>query len=187
MAESELKTRMDKSMTPEELTKKILRERAVLLAKELKEEKNSETIHFIEFQLADEYYCIETTYIKEVYPLKEYTRIPCSPDFIFGVINFHGQILSIVNLKKVLNLSDVTVSDRNKLIVLESGDMIFGIMTDDILGIKDIDEDSIQRELPSGIDMSSSHYINGVTNDGRVILDSEALLSDPKMVVNETV
>ena len=187
MAESKIETRTDASMTPQELTKKILLERAAILAKELEEEKRSESLHFLEFQLVDEYYCLETMYIKEVYPLKEYTRIPCSPDFIFGVINFHGQILSIIDLKKVLNLSDIAVSDRNKLIILNSGDMTFGIMTDNILGIRDIDEDAIQKELPTGIDMSNSHYISGITNDGRIILDSEALLSDPKMIVNETV
>ena len=186
MDKADIRTRADEDLTEEELTKKILRERAVLLAKELQTETESESVHFLEFQLADEYYCLATTEIKEVYPLKEYTRIPCAPDFIFGVMNFHGQILSIVDLKKVLNLSDVGLNDQNKIIILESGDMAFGLMTDNILGIREIEEDSIQKELPSGIDMGNSHYISGITKDGRIILDSAALLSDPKMIVNET-
>ena len=187
MAESEIKKIRDESFSKEDLTKKILRERAAVLAKELKEEVKTESRPFLEFQLADECYCLETAYIKEVYPLKEYTRLPCSPDFIFGMINFHGQILSIVDLKKVLNLTDVGISDRDKLIILESGDMIFGILTDNISGIREIEENSIQKELPSGIERSGSRYISGITADGKIILDSEALLSDPKMIVNETV
>ena len=184
MVKSKIQKREYGSVAVEDLTKKILRERAVILAKELKTEKTSKSFHFLEFQLADEYYCLATTEIKEVYPLKEYTRIPCTPDFIFGVMNFHGQILSIVDLKKVLNLSNGPLNEHNKIIILESKDMTFGIMTDNILGIKEIEEDSIQKELPSGIDMSNSHYISGITKDGRIILNSSALLADPKMLVN---
>ena len=187
MDESEIKPREYDSEATEALTKKILRERAVALAKEPQPEKGSESVHFLEFQLADEYYCLPTTDIKEVYPLKEYTRIPCTPDFIFGVMNFHGQILSIVDLKKVLNLSDAGLNDQKKIIILESVDMTFGLMTDKILGIREIEEDSIQKELPSGINMSNSNYISGITQDGRIILDSIALLTDPKMLVNEAV
>ena len=187
MDKSDIRTRADEAMTEEELTKKILHERAVILAKELETEDKSEKIPFLEFQLADECYCLATTEVKEVFPLKEYTRIPCTPDFIFGVMNFHGQILSIVDLKKVLNLSDTGLNDQSKIIILESKDMIFGIMTDNILGIREIEENAIQKELPTGLDMSSSHYIRGITNDGEIILNSAALLSDSKMVVNETV
>ena len=187
MAEYKIEERADGLVSAEDLTKKILRERAVVLARKPEEDGKSDSLHFLEFRLADEYYCLDATYIKEVYPFKDYTRIPCAPDFIFGVINFHGQILSVVDLKKVLNLSDIAIRDRNTLIILESEDMMFGIITDSVLGIRDIDEDSIQKELPSGMEMSNGHYIRGVTTDGRVILDSEALLSDPKMIVNQAI
>ena len=187
MAESKMEVRSDIPGESGELTKKILRERAAALARELKEETVSETLKFLEFQLSDEYYCVGTEYVTEVCPLREYTRVPCSPDFVFGIVNFHGRILSIVDLKKVLNLSDVGITDRDKVIMLESGGMRFGILTDRLLGIREIAPDSIQKELPPGIDTGNGRYISGVTNEGRIILDSEALLSSPEMIVDESV
>jgi purine-binding chemotaxis protein CheW len=187
MTEYSDKTKDSKLVVTDVQTKKILHERAVNLAQELETAKDAKGITVLEFILSGESYCIETTEIKEVYPLKEYTQIPCTPSFIFGVINFHGQILSIIDLKRVLNISDAGISDQNKIIVLEAQDMTIGIITDDILGIRDIEGNSIQRDMPSSLGDENSNYISGITTDGRIILDLKALLSDPAIIVNETV
>ena len=59
--------------------KRILRARAELLARQPGEEQVGETLEVVEFMLADERYGIESNFVREVYPLKDYTPLPCTP------------------------------------------------------------------------------------------------------------
>ena len=76
--------------TPEE-KQKILRARAQALAREPEaEEAARRTLEVVEFLLAYETYGIESSYVREVYPLKAFTPLPCTPPFVLGIINIRG-------------------------------------------------------------------------------------------------
>lgn len=45
-------------------------------------------------------------YVREIYPLKEFTPIPCTPPFVLGIINVRGQILSVIDIKKFFDLPE---------------------------------------------------------------------------------
>lgn len=91
---------------------KILKHRARMLSRKpeyIKE--NQDTIEVVEFVLAYENYAIESVYIGEVYPLKEFVTIPCTPDFVVGIINVRGRIISIIDLKKFFDLPEKGIAD----------------------------------------------------------------------------
>ena len=81
--------------------KLILKERAKHLAKERKSKQKAGTyIEILTFELGSERYGIEVGEIQEVHPLLQYTQIPCTPAFVFGIINVRGRIISIIDPKK---------------------------------------------------------------------------------------
>jgi purine-binding chemotaxis protein CheW len=170
---------------PEE-KKKILRKRAQAIALEPKKEETEEYIEVVEFLLAYERYGIESAYVREVYPLKEFTPLPCTPQFVLGIINVRGQILSIIDIKKFFDLPEKGLGDLNKVIILHSDQMEFGILADVILGVQSILLSKIQPSLPTltGI---REEYLKGVTDERVVILNAEKLLSDKKLIVHEQV
>ncbi len=60
--------------------KRIFKERARRLAQRPSTEASQdETLELIEFMLAHERYAIEVAYVREVYPLKDMTPVPCNP------------------------------------------------------------------------------------------------------------
>ncbi len=80
---------------------RTLKERARALAREAAGiEEDESHLEVVEFMLAHERYALELTHIREVYPLKELTPLPGTPDFVLGIINVRGQILSIVDIKR---------------------------------------------------------------------------------------
>jgi purine-binding chemotaxis protein CheW len=165
----------------------VLKERAKLLAQEPKRAKTDETyLEVVEFQLEYEHYAIETSYIREVYPLKELTPIPCTPPFVLGIINIRGQILSVLDLKTFFNLPEKGLVDMNKVIILHSDEMEFGILTDTILGVRSIPLSDIQPSLPTLTDIRAK-YLKGVTAERLVILDAAKILSDRNIIVHEEV
>src|SRR5690554_4576316 len=75
--------------------KKILKTRAqALAATSVADSAAVESIEILEFELAQEHYAIETHSIREACPLDNLTALPCTPDFVMGVVNLRGEILS---------------------------------------------------------------------------------------------
>lgn len=168
--------------SPEEKAK-VLKARARALAKEgVRVEEDESHLEVVEFMLAHERYALELTHIRDVYPLKDLTPLPGTPDFVLGIINVRGQIISIVDIKKFFDLPEKLLTNLNRVIILQSDEMEFGILADEILGTRSIPEGNIQTSLPTltGI---RAEYLKGVTGDRVVILDGEKILSDEKIVV----
>lgn len=167
--------------------RKVLRERAKVLARKPEEKTPAqEQFEVVEFLLAHERYALESSYVREVYPLKELTPLPCTPAFVLGIINVRGQILSIIDLKKFFDLPEKGLTDLNKVIVVQREGMAFGILADVILGVRRIAPQDLQPSLPTltGI---RAEYLRGVTKDRLVVLDVEKILLDKNIVVQEEV
>lgn len=168
-------------------TRRILRERALALAAEPEGTQTlAQSIEVVEFLLAHERYAVESAYVREVYPLENLTPLPCTPAFVLGIVNLRGEIVSVIDLRKFFDLPQTGLPDLNKVIVLESGNMVFGILADVILGVSRIALADIQVSLPTLTGIRED-YLRGVTTERTVILDGEKLLSDANIVVQEQV
>jgi len=172
--------------TPEE-TKRILKARAQALAQEpAKAEAGDDYIEVVEFVLAYEQYAIETRYVREVYPLENLTPLPCTPAFVLGIVNVRGEILSVIDLKRFFDLPEKGLTDLDKVIVLKSENMLFGILADAVVGARRVRLADIQPSLPTLTGVREA-YLKGVTAERTVILDAEKLLADEKIIVQEQV
>jgi purine-binding chemotaxis protein CheW len=172
--------------TPEE-KKDILKARAKALAREPgMEGAAQEHLEVVEFLLAYEKYGIESSYVREVYPLKEITPLPCTPSFVLGIVNVRGQIVSVIDIKRFFDLPEAGLTDLNKVIIVREGQMELGILADVILGVRSLSIDEVQPSLPT-LTGVREEYLRGVTKERVVILDAKKLLSDRKIVVHEEV
>ena len=166
---------------------RILRERAKKLAAQVSpDEESAAGREIVEFLLGGERYGIESTYIREVYPLKEYTVIPCTPAFVLGVINIRGQVLSVVDIGRFFELPARGIADLNRVIVLAAGDLEFGILADEVVGVRVIAARDLQPSLPTltGI---RAEYLKGVTGDRVTVLDAARILDDKNLIVHQEV
>jgi purine-binding chemotaxis protein CheW len=172
--------------TPTE-TKRILKERARLLASDpMQATAVDELMEVVEFQLAGETYAVESRYVREVCPLENLTPLPCTPAFVLGNVNVHGEIISVIDIKKFFDLPEKGLTDLNKIIVLQTGAMVFGILADVISGVRSIPLHEIQVSLPTLTGIRED-YLRGITAERMVILDAAKLLLDEKVIVNEQV
>jgi purine-binding chemotaxis protein CheW len=173
--------------SPEE-RQKILHAHARLLAAQGPSEQASPELRLevVEFVLGPEHYGIESCHIREIHPLSEFTPLPCTPAFVLGLVNVRGQILSIIDIKKLFDLPEKGLTDLNKVIVVHANQMELGILADAIVGVRSIALEELQPALPTltGI---RAEYLKGITKDPMVVLDVEKILSDEKILVNEAV
>jgi purine-binding chemotaxis protein CheW len=193
---AELHRRLDASHTalkrrltpsPEE-KQKILRARARILAVGGKAEVTSpqSLLEVVEFVLGPEHYGIASSHIREIHPLSEFTPLPCTPAFVLGLVNVRGQILSIINLKKLFDMQERGLTDLNKIVIVHACQIEVGILADAIVGVRTIAQEELHPALPTltGI---RAEYLKGITKDPMVVLDVEKILSDEKILVDEIV
>jgi purine-binding chemotaxis protein CheW len=163
----------------------ILRERARKLARPAGQATTGPALEVLEFRLASERYALETSYVREVHPLRNLTSLPCTPAFVLGVVNLRGQIVPVLDLKKFFGLAEQGLTDLHRIILVGNDDLEFGLLADISVGVHSIAMDSIQPAPPT-LDGPGAEYLKGVTADRLVILDLAAILADPRILVDET-
>ena len=165
----------------------ILRARAQALARPLERSEVAESsLQLLEFRLARESYALETRHVREVYPLKNLTPVPCTPSFVLGIVNVRGRITPVIDIKKFFDLPDQGLTDLHSVILLRSNDLELGLMADVVVGVRTIPLDSLQPTLPTLTGIRAD-YLKGVTAQRLVVLDLDRLLADPKIIVQEEV
>jgi purine-binding chemotaxis protein CheW len=165
----------------------ILKSRARALAElQLAETPEEESIEVLEFLLAGETYAVEASYIRETFPLIDFTPLFCTPPFVTGIINVRGRIVSIVDLRRFFDLPSVGLSNLNRVIIVRDENMEFGILADGISGMRSLPLHGLQPSLPTltGI---REELTRGVTGERLVLLDMGKILADRRLVVHEEV
>jgi purine-binding chemotaxis protein CheW len=163
----------------------VLKARARALAREPEVTAAAQDqIGVVEFLLAHETYALESAFVREVYPLRDLTALPGTPEFVVGIVNVRGQIVAIIDLRRLFGLPTKGLTDLNKVIVLHNQDKELGLLADAVVGVRRIPLQEIQAPLPTltGI---HAEYLRGVTRDRTVILDGGRILLDPRITVRE--
>jgi purine-binding chemotaxis protein CheW len=166
---------------------RILKARALALAQEpVSGQTATGSLEVVEFVLAHERYGIESRFISEVAVLESLTPLPCVPAFVLGIVNLRGEMLSVIDLKRFFELPDKGLGDLNKIIVLRSEEVLFSVLADAIVGVRRVMLADIHPSLPTLTGIRKD-YLKGITPERLIVLDTEKLLADERIVVREEV
>ena len=127
------------------------------------------------FKLADEWFGLEVDDLQEIVESPELNYVPRAPDWIIGAINFHGNIVPVLDLGKYMGLADSAYGDR--AIVLPIGQKALALGVSGIHRIVPLDPDLM---LPCQQEEQKELHIRMLYNhDGTMInmLDLPSLLS----------
>jgi len=166
----------------EEETRRVLAERARLLSREPERSGEGESLDVVEFVLGHERYAFESSFVSEVYPLRDLTQIPCTPAFVLGIVNVRGQLLPVIDLSQLLDLRKREESEHARIIVLYADGVRLGVMADSIVGVRSVATDQIQAS-PLTLTGLRAELTRGVNGDQLAILDAAAIISDERLVV----
>jgi purine-binding chemotaxis protein CheW len=167
----------------------ILAERARLLARPPEKKiASGEMMEVLTFHLGTEYIGIPTEGVHEIQPLSahNWSRVPCAPDFIVGIVNLRSRIYSIMDLAVFWGLPPRPVSDKAHILLVRSGHqkMELTLLTDDLDKVSRLRMDDLHPTPPT-VSAKVQAHVRGVTADMMMVLDLESLLSDPNIIVYE--
>ena len=130
------------------------------------------------FKLNSEYFGVEVLRVQEILREQEMTPVPLAPDYVSGLINLRGQIVTAIDLGKRLTNREAEQVGENMNVVVNTGDGVVSLVVDEIGDVLDV-ENSRMETAPSTIQSIPSIYIKGVCKldgDLLMILDVDQLL-----------
>lgn len=179
----------EKLFPSDEKSKQILRKRSEKLAV-----KSADNLilgsysqdQFILFDLGQSTYCINIKFVKELVSTAniKITPLPFTPEYISGVINLRGSFITIVDLKKLLNIDEKSYSSSAKILVFDSKDYKIAVLVDEISSVKNLDADSFVHHANSKFE---SRYTMAEVVEGKKVyhvLNAEKVINDEKLFIN---
>lgn len=131
---------------------------------------NEAIIKVLIFSINGEYYATNIMEVERILDYEMATKVPDSPAFVEGVINYENRILPVITLSKRFNLPYAEIKGEPKIIVAKQSHSKIGIIVDLVSEVKDVKMDNIEDspEIMTGI---SRRYIKGLIKlDGRIII-----------------
>lgn len=159
-------------------SQQILRSRAVQLAKTIIEnDKKSERVAYVRFCLSNkEQYGIPYQHILEVVDEVSLTKLPRTLVSIAGVMNYRGNLLTIVDLKNFLKLKTSSYV-HPYVIIIEIQGLKYGLLVDDVEDSDDYEMDALNKNKPYD-GLVNSRYVLGLHQSSIAILNIENITLD---------
>lgn len=140
-------------------------------------------IRWITFRLGDEIYGVEVRRVREILLIKDILPVPGAPDYVLGITNIRGSVVTVVDGRKRMNLKAVEYTDVTRMIVLESGDRVAAIVVDNVSDIIDMPESAINAN-PTLNAVDETRYVNGVISSPDKLI---IMLNVDKFITEEPV
>lgn len=157
-----------------ESVRELLEERARALARPAAQLHSGETLEVITFALANEVYAVESRYVTAVFQLLDLSPLPGAEPPVFGVTAWRGELLTILDLRRVLGISVAALNDLSRVIVLGEDRAAFGLLADAVHELVTLSAAQL-RELPEGC-AAKREYLRGMTANAVLVLDAKKLL-----------
>jgi len=129
------------------------------------------------FLVGGETYAIDIRKVQRIADLQPITRVPRSPDFVRGIMNLAGSIITMIDVDRVLGLQDRTEIDQ--VILLEHQIMNLGLVTGQITNVLSVDEDFLTGDMILRDESKGESFVSSVFSEGDKIIN---LLNVDKLV-----
>lgn len=139
-----------------------------------------QTLQWVTFRLGDETFAINVMQVQEVLRMTEIAPVPGAPDFVLGIINLRGNVVTVIDTRCRIGLPSRDFDDDTRIVIIEAGSQVVGIVVDSVAEVMYVNESEIEAAPAVGSD-ESSKYIQGVVsrdNSITILMDLNKLLTD---------
>ena len=137
-------------------------------------------LQWVTFRLDEEKYGINVMAVQEVLKVTEITQVPGAPDFVLGIINLRGNVVTVIDARTRFGLEYRKQDDNSRIVIMEAGDQEVGILVDSVAEVVYMRSSEIEPAPSVGSD-ESSKFIQGVNSAGAellILVELDKLLSE---------
>ncbi|MBU0474489.1 MAG: chemotaxis protein CheW [Bacteroidetes bacterium] len=129
------------------------------------------------FSLDEPHYALYLSEIERVIRSVEIIPLPKAPDVVSGVINFHGEIIPVVDIRNRFRLPSRDINLDDRFIIARTSKRLVVIIVDSVDGVFELDSNQI---VDAGVTFPYTEYLSGIAKIENVIVlinDLENFLS----------
>lgn len=130
-------------------------------------EKERERISHIVFRIDEKRYAVEMQRLLELDRMTPVTPVPHTPEFILGVTNLRGEIVSVIDLRRLFGMPSMDRPETGRLLKLRDRRdlLVSGVLVDAIQGARTIKPEQI-KPATSDVGPQIARLLEGVCEDG---------------------
>ena len=148
---------------------------------------------FLTFCLGQEEYGVEILTVREIIGIIGITPVPQLPEYVKGVINLHGKIIPVIELRTKFALPSVEYTEATCVIVVEVSDgneaehFQMGVIVDSVSEVLNIARDDIEPPPKFGDGLSTEYILGmGKVSEGDrekvvILLDIDKVLTESEL------
>ncbi len=157
---------------------KILQARAKQLAQQEEDVRKNHGVAFIRFSLSkNEIYGVPYQYVQEILHHTPMAHPPFAPNFIAGVLNWRGTLITVVDLLKFFHPNHSNHKQDNQfIIVVHANDITLGLLVHRVQGSETYLPGQLAAPLSSA-SVTNSEYILGIHHAVTAMINMEAFTS----------
>ncbi|MCU1284356.1 MAG: CheW protein [Acidobacteriales bacterium] len=118
-------------------------------------------LHLVGFRIGRETFGVPISMVHEIVRVPDITSVPDAPEYIEGVINLRGKIVSIVDLRKRFGEREITRNKKNRILVVEVDSKMVGLIVDAASEVLKMPADDVEAP-PNVFDEGDLNYVTGV-------------------------
>ena len=137
-------------------------------------------LQWVTFKLQEETYGINVMQVQEVLRYTEIAPVPGSPEYVLGIINLRGNVVTVIDTRSRFGLEPAEVTDNSRIVIIEAEKQVIGILVDSVAEVVYLKSSEIDTAPNVGTE-ESARFIQGVSNrEGEllILVDLNKLLSD---------
>jgi purine-binding chemotaxis protein CheW len=119
-------------------------------------------VEYLAFSLAGEAYAAPVSFIKEILKPPALTPVPRAPRTILGIISVRGQLITVIDLRRRLQLAETPQTHRSRILLADgAGGEMLGLFVDDVIQVYRLAEAEIESAVPA-LGGEVAGYITGI-------------------------
>jgi purine-binding chemotaxis protein CheW len=137
-------------------------------------------IQLVTFRLKDETYGINVMQVQEVLRITEIAPVPGAPQYVLGIINLRGNVVTVIDTRTRFGLPTTERDDASRIVIIESEEQVVGILVDSVAEVVELRHSEIDS-APNIGNEESARYIQGVASrdeDLLIVVDLNKLLTE---------
>jgi len=130
---------------------------------------SEESLQMVIFRVGDDYLSCPISQVREIIQLEEVTSVPSTSNKVRGIINRRGEIITVVDLPRVLDLDiELDVNDSQLMILFDEN---IGVMASEVTEIPTVSTSDIEPPSEALETPINKKYLEGIVkHDDRLVL-----------------